>query len=79
MTNLYLRWLGIIAVALPSIAAMIWLVAATREQEEFGAGASAFEIAGWFLQNGVIATFVWLLGRAIVTRLDAGAPPTDAP
>lgn len=72
MTNVYLRWLGILAIVLPSFAAVMWLVGATREQQEFGGGAPAFDMAGWMLQNGVIAALVWLLGRAIVTQL-AGA------
>lgn len=80
MTNVYLRWLGILAIVLPSFAAVMWLIAVAREQEEFGAGAAGVEIAGWFLQNGVIAALVWLLGRAIVAHLDAsrGEPAGQA-
>lgn len=69
MTSVYLRWLGVIAIALPAGAAFLWVVAIARESQELGAGALDFAIAGWLLQWGVLALLLWLLGRGVAAHL----------
>lgn len=71
MTNVYLRWLGVLAATLPSVALLFAIIGALTQQQgelvgELGAGAVQFAIAGWLLQWGVLAFLLWLLGRGIV-------------
>lgn len=82
MTNVYLRWLGAIAVVLPSIAAFLWVLGIARDSQEFGAGALDFAIAGSLLQWGVLALLLWLVGRGITAHLSpliSGAESQDSP
>ncbi|KQV25200.1 MULTISPECIES: hypothetical protein [unclassified Microcella] len=82
MTNVYLRWLGAIAIVLPSIAAFLWVVGIARDAQEFGAGALDFAIAGSLLQWGVLSLLLWLVGRGITAHLPpltTGAGAEDIP